>query len=113
MVIPVVEAEDLDVWSFENVTVLEDQTLHVSLLPALDPPAEMPPMPVATRAIPWVALGLAALAVLVVCGIFLYLWYILQKGQQQPPTPEDGGDEKGDNGENGDTETERHLLNPL
>ena len=110
MVIPVVEAEDLDVWSYENVTVLEDQTLHVSLLPALDPPAEMPPMPVATRAIPWVALGLAALAVLVVCGIFLYLWYILQKGQQQPPAPEDGGDEKGDNGEKGDNETEHRLL---
>ena len=104
MVVPDIEADDLDVWSYENVTVLEDQTLHVSLLPALDPPSEMPPPPFVATSIPWVALGLASTAVLVVAGIFLYLWYILRTGrQQQPPTTDC------DKGNDDDPET--HALN--
>ena len=77
----------VDEMSLENVTVLEDHTLHIETLPDMAPPMRFPPLPPGRRAVPWIAIGLAALALALVVGFLVYLYYTLDQMQAGHPAP--------------------------
>ena len=75
----------VDGMSLENVTVFEDHTLHLEVLPDPPTPRTIPPIPTIRRAAPWAAIGISTSALAIVTAFVGYLVYVLKR--MTPPAP--------------------------